>query len=104
MARIHDPRPLAGDGPAFVRDELSVRWGAGQPEARPAAPARAHSLPSLPSLRGRGQGARSVVTASGEREPQPESPSRESPTGPDPDAPGEGVVHDDEPAEPNEPG
>ena len=101
MARIHDPRPLADDGPAFVGDELSVRWAAGQPEARPAAPARAHSLQPLG---GRGPGGRSVVTASGDREPQPDTPSRESPTGPDPDAPGEGVVREDEPAEPNEPG
>lgn len=101
MARIHDSRPLAGHPPVLVVDELSVRWGAGQPEARPAAPARSHSQRTLP---GRGPGGRSVVAASGDREPQPDTPSRESPTGPDPDAPGDGVVREEEPAEPNEPG
>lgn len=104
MARIHDPRPLAGQTAPGPLDELGVRWGAGQPEARPAAPARSHALPRL---RSRPQLAwpppSASASASGDREPEPESPSQE-PTGPDPNAPGEGVVRDEPPAEPNEPG
>ena len=87
MARIHDQRPLTDTPLPEPADELSVRWDAGQTEARPAAPAQSHPVPAA---------------ASGDREPEPLS--QESPTTPDPDSPGEGIVREEEPAEPNEPG
>jgi hypothetical protein len=97
MARIHDERPLTDTALPEPTDELSVRWAAGQSEARPAAPAQPHPAAASSS-------SSTAPTASGDRDPEQEPPSRESSTGPDPDAPGEGIVREEEPAEPNEPG
>ena len=101
MARIHDHRPLADVSSPLLVDELSVRWDAGQSEARPAAPARTHSARLAPP---RSPHAAAAPRASDERDPDPDAPSQEPQRTPDPDAPGEGVVREEEPAEPNEPG
>ena len=91
MARIHDVRPVPEEREPVRGDERAVRLDAGQADARPARPAQPHGSPSA------GGG------APPERGSEP-APSAAPAAAPDPDAPGEGIVHDEEPAEPNEPG